>query len=239
MNYFKLIYLTGMKAPNEFGLTGEMLHKLLKRSRIVFYSSLFIAIFRSFFGLFMFFVLYNYNFNYIDEQEMIGTIWIFILSFWIYFNSGAAYIMSACYDILCYYFKIRFKKVNLDIDNLIDQNNQMESKDRHALLYNILHEHNHLCQKVDEYNVFWSRYVLYSYFAIPLVSLYTLYQVIFVNHSHQAIIVMSIMAFEAFIIFTKSSVSGSKMAYVAHEPYYKLIRATFGEYPIDLRLQVG
>ena len=49
---------------------------------------------------------------------------------------------------------------------------------------------------------------------------------------------MSLMAWEAFVIFTKAAISGSKMTYVAHEPYYKLIRATFGEFPIDLRLQL-
>lgn len=46
------------------------------------------------------------------------------------------------------------------------------------------------------------------------------------------------MAYEAFFMFTKSSVSGSKLAYVAHSSYYHLIRATFDEYPTDLRLQV-
>lgn len=152
--------------------------------------------------------------------------------------SGAALITSACYDILCYYFKIRLKKLNQDIDRLIDQYNPLESKDRHSLLYNVLHEHNHICSKIDEYNVFWSRYVMYSYFAIPLVCLYTLYQVVFVNHTSQAIFVMSLLAWEAFIIFTKASVSASKIAHIAHSPYYKLIRCTFNEYPIDLRLQV-
>lgn len=182
--------ICGMKPAIEFGLSREMLDKLLKRSRYVFYTSLFFAFVRSFFGLFIFFFLYNYNFEYVDEQEMIGTIWIFILTFWIFFNSGAAYIISACYDILCYYFKIRFKKVNADIARLIDPNRPLEAKERHGLLFTILHEHNHLCQKIDEYNVFWSRYVLYTYFAVPFVSLYTLYQVIFVNHTSEAIIVM-------------------------------------------------
>ena len=61
----------------------------------------------------------------------------------------------------------------------------MESKEKHALLFNILHEHNHLCSKVDEYNVFWSKYILYTFCAVPLVSCYTLYQVVFVNHTSE------------------------------------------------------
>lgn len=80
--------INGMKSGDEFGLNGEMLTKLLKRSKIIFYTSVVSAFLRTIFGLFIFFFLYNYNFNYIDEQEMIGTIWIFILTFWIYFNSG-------------------------------------------------------------------------------------------------------------------------------------------------------
>ena len=80
--------INGMKPAADFGLTPEMLHKLLRRSRIVFYTSLVYTFARTIFGLFVFFFLYNYNFNYIDEQEMIGTIWIFVMSFWIYFNSG-------------------------------------------------------------------------------------------------------------------------------------------------------
>lgn len=182
--------ICGMKPAIQFGLSREMLDKLLKRSRYVFYGSLFFALARSFFGLFVFFFLYNYNFNNIDEEEMIGTIWIFILTFWTFFNSGAAYMISACYDILCYYFKIRLEKVNADIEHLIDPNRPMEAKERHLLLFTILREHNHLCEKISEYNVFWSRYVLYTYFAVPFVSLYTLYQVIFVNHTREAIMVM-------------------------------------------------
>ena len=80
--------LSGTKSPSEFGLNNEMLDRLMRRSRFVFYPSLIMTFIRAVFGLFIFFFLYNYNFNYIDEQEMIGTIWIFILTFWIYFNSG-------------------------------------------------------------------------------------------------------------------------------------------------------
>lgn len=146
--------------------------------------------------------------------------------------------MAACFDILNYYFQLRFQKVNSDIDFLIDLKNNLESKEKHALLHQILHEHNHLCKKVEEYNKFWSKFVMYLNFIIPFVCLYCLYQTLFVNHTDKGAKVMFIIAWESFFIFTKTSLSSSKMSYIAHFSYYKLMRVTLDDFPIDLRFQV-
>lgn len=202
----------GAKTPSEFGLNSIMMSKLMRRAKIIYYFSWLAVLFRTVIGGGIFVYLYNHKLIYEIEYQLIGMCWLVILSVWNFYNSGSIYMLAGFYDILCYYFRLRFEKVNSDIDVMISPNVQMTSKERHALLYSILQEHNFLCKKLDEYNRFWSKYVMYTYFIAPLICIYTLYQTLFVSHSYKGAFVLFVMAWEVFTIFTKTSVSGAKLS---------------------------
>lgn len=204
--------LKGLKAPNELGLNSTMMTKLVRRAKIIYFLSWVFVVVRTVVGVAIFVYLYNHKLIYEIQYQPIGMIWLVILSIWNFYNSGTIYMLAAYYDILCYYFRLRFEKVNSDIDVVVSPLIQMTSKERHALMFSILQEHNFLCKKLDEYNRFWSKYVMYTYFIAPLICIYTLYQTLFVSHSYKGAFVLFIMAWEAFVMFTKTSVSSAKMS---------------------------
>lgn len=159
--------ICGLRPPIEFGLNDEMFEKLITKSRLVFAKSQLNAFLRTASGLYVLLNLYDYD-------TFTGLIWIWILCVFIYLQSGALYMMSACFRVLCHYFELRFEKVHMDT-------NECLTKSLQPLLVNILKEHNHLCSRLHEYNRFWCRYVLLAYFVLPSVWLYGLYQAVYTN----------------------------------------------------------
>lgn len=199
-----------------------MMSKLFKRTQVIYYLFWALSLCRTAIAVSVFIYLYNHKFIYEPEYRIIGFTWLVVLSLWAFYNSGSIYMMAAYYDVLCYYFTLRFEKVNADIDMIISPDAFLDSKERHAMLHRILQEHNHLCKKLDEYNRFWSKYVMYSFFISPLICVYSLYQTLFVNHTTNGSFFLFLMAWEAFVMFTKTFVSGAKMSNEVFESIFFL-----------------
>ena len=97
-------------------------------------------------------------------QETFNVAWAVILTLWVYYSSAIIYITYGYFDSLCYYFRMRYAKVNNDIETIIAPDNRMKPNERAQLLHQILIEHNELCIKIFDYNTFWSKYLMYTYF---------------------------------------------------------------------------
>lgn len=138
--------------------------------------------------------------------------WAVLLIVWSYFCAGATYITFGCFDLISYYFRIRFEKVNDSIQEVIDVRGA--DKDMRSKIVNrILHEHNELCIKIHDYNRFWSKYLFYSYVTFVLITCYAIYQSIFVtSQSMSGKMAMLSMAIEAGLLLTVISLAGSNMS---------------------------
>lgn len=86
-----------------------------------------------------------------NSQSVNGTsniLWTVILTVWVYFASALAYISYGYFISLSYYFRMRFNKVNNDIESIIDPNTRMKPTERCSTLHHVLIEHNELCMKI-------------------------------------------------------------------------------------------
>lgn len=82
----------------------------------------------------------------VTESFVMG--WTVILTIWVYFCSSLTYISYGHFRTLAYYFRMRFRKVNNDIESIIAPDNRMKPNERCATLHHVLNEHNELCIKI-------------------------------------------------------------------------------------------
>ena len=81
------------------------------------------------------------------EQSYV-IFWTVILTVWVYFCSSLTYISFGHFYSLAYYFRMRFRKVNNDIESIIAPDNRMKPNERCATLHHVLNEHNELCIQI-------------------------------------------------------------------------------------------
>lgn len=180
--------LCGQRTPNQF-MTDEMFQRLAVRSKRVFLGSLIAVVIRILFGVIVLLNLYSYdNFGRAGDDPYTGPVWIFILLIFIFLQSGGLYMMSACFLVLCHYFELQFLRVQSLAESLVQPLN--DEKVKEEVLVKIDYNYNQLCSQIGYYNQFWSRWILWTYFGLLSVTLYCLYQVVFVAHTKMAILVM-------------------------------------------------
>ena len=144
--------------------------------------------------------------------DAFNMLWTILLTIWLYYSSALTYITYAYFRSLCFYFRMRYNKVNNDIESIIDPNNRMKPNERCSTLHHVLIEHNELCMRITDYNTFWSNYLLYSYFLIVALICYTTFQAFFTYNLIVVRTMMFILALECAFLITKISVSASLLA---------------------------
>ncbi|RWS20572.1 hypothetical protein B4U80_08364 [Leptotrombidium deliense] len=228
--------LLGKKSPHDYGLNPTMTAKFRKRVITKLNTYWLIAAARSVLGSAVFAAVYMNEKEY-DENHL-KLIWCIVLTIWCHLNSVIIYVTLAFFDCVCYYFRIRYMKVNDDIETVLHNKEKFKQDERIRFMQHILHEHNHLCSKVDEYNLFWSRFISHVFFVFTPVTIYGLYQAIFAQHTWIEIVLLSLVAVEGWSIISLMCFSGAFLNDQAHAPYMQLIRCMFEYYPPDIHLQM-
>ncbi|UXI20951.1 BLTX81 protein [Sarcoptes scabiei] len=240
--------LRGESMPKSFGLNKQMLLSWYCYTLLLwrFYLGVGVVVFLTF-SFQNIFITYDHHWYDDDDNDalphsnnlkanVLRILWTIIQTFWLLLLCAHIYISSAYFNCLCYYFRIRYEKVNQDIGSLIDR--RLKANDRIALIQNILVEHNSLCLKVFEYNKFWASYLMSTYFLLVSVICFSTFQAFFTDNIVSVRIFMSLVAMIAGLIITRISMSAAVMSNKAHEPYGKLIRITFEKYPVELQIQL-
>lgn len=102
-----------------------------------------------------------------------------------------------------------------------------------------MRHHDNACVKISDFNKFWSKYLLASYFMLIPITCINLYQAVFTSYGTKSErILMTVSAVEAIILITKISGIGAQMNKMAHSSYPLLIRVSFQEFPVDLQIQL-
>ncbi|KAI1301314.1 Protein RCC2 -like protein [Halotydeus destructor] len=225
----------GTVKPSMFGLDSDQAKYLMNRSRRIFGTMWLITLMRA---CFVSAILINYLHYDIESKtrQVTFALWAGVVILWSFISSGTVYMTLATFDVISSYFRIRFEKVNDAIQALIDTKG-LTTDHRSKFMMWILKEHNHLCVRLEDYNHFFSKFMLYSYFGLIGISCFAFYQAIFSSLTGPIKNVMYIAAFEAFYVFMKVALNGSRVSHEAHAPYGLLIRATFFEYPVELQIQ--
>ena len=148
-----------------------------------------------------------------------------------------------------------FPQVNNDIAVL--SYTRMKAPDRVELLKHILQEHNELCRCVAQFNKFWAKYLMNSYFLMITIVCFCSFQAFFTHNFIYVRILMFYFACLAAFLITKISMCAATMStkvrtYLplndldiltinssqAHAPYKKLIRVTFEKYPVEVQIHL-
>ncbi|XP_054163085.1 uncharacterized protein LOC128960939 [Oppia nitens] len=228
----------GFIPPSIMGLDTEMTDHWFSRTKKALAQMALFTNIRAVLGSMMFSWVAYRRFVSQSVPESYTLLWAIVLTIWCYFNSALIYISYGHFNTLAYYFRMRFHKVNEDIESIIAPDNRMKPNERCATLHHVLNEHNELCIKIKQYNLFWSKYLVYTYFIFVAVICYTTFQAFFTSNRTMVRAVMFTMAVEAAYLFTRVSVNASRLANEAHASYTRLIRVTFDKYPVELQIQL-
>lgn len=228
----------GFVSPPQEGLHGAMVLKWFRHTRKIIGKMFLFGNFRSIAVS----VLYAYLAYYQVEVGRVGytnaLCWGVALTVWNFMGSGAIYVTYGYYESMCYYFLLRFEKVNGDIETLLSFESRLKGQDRIGLMTQILREHNELCSRIQAYNKFWGKFLMYSYFTGIPICLFSLYQALFAGHSWFVCGFFFAGFLESTILLTRISMAASQFSEAAHWSYKRLIPVTFEKYPIDVQIQV-
>lgn len=163
--------------------------------------------------------------------NVMTIIWAVINVLWTYMAATHSYICFVYFNSLCYYFRLRYQKVyftsnnrkylinswpfslsqvNRDIEIIISQ--RLKANERVAMLHHILIEHNELCLKVSEYNKFWAKFLMATYFFLIAIICFTMFQAFFTTNYITVRLVMFIYSCTCAYIITRISVSAAIMS---------------------------
>ncbi|XP_054157217.1 uncharacterized protein LOC128955570 [Oppia nitens] len=170
--------------------------------------------------------------------NIMQVFWSALMILWMFITTNMLYVTYIYFNSLCYYFKIRYEKINYDIETIIVDASRMKSSDRSALLYHILVEHNELCIKIFDYNRFWAKWLMSTYFFMGAQLCFTLFQALFTTNPLLVRVLMFVLASESAYILTTISVNAAILSNAAHQSYTRLIRVTFDKYPVELQIQL-
>lgn len=139
--------------------------------------------------------------------------WLIALTFWAFLNTTSVYLMATMFDIICFYFKLRFRKIHVDLEQLISHKEYRNVNIKPVdLMRQILIEHDFLCWKIDKYNRYWSYIIFWSLTTHTIVFVYTMYYIYFKNESWLGIITLWGLTFEAFYLFFRMFIVGSELS---------------------------
>lgn len=203
--------LEGTQPPAAFNLDEDQTNVLASHAKRYYWNFLWLAsLIRS--VLFAAFLVYDFVHRFDDSYwaSPFPVIWTVVLATWAYISSGAIYMSLGVFDLVSHYFRVRFERVNDAIES-IHERPEMEHPKREKLMDWILNEHNELCAKLKDYNRFWSKYILYSYFMFTIVAAFTLFQTLFGTVNGYTKTVMTLISAEATFFVVKVALSGSKL----------------------------
>jgi hypothetical protein len=149
-------------------------------------------------------VLLAINFNFIDvlKYGIISLLlyYLFCIPFLTLITYGFFY-----YFIVCYYFKIRFKSLELFITNLTNG-----SRLKFSSFRAVIKQHNSICKDMKNYNRFWSKYYFALNYTIIPFNLLAL-QLIFFEENAPMVLISAIIfiIFSMFSHFTLNSITAS------------------------------
>lgn len=157
---------------------------------------------------------------YMDEESIIrlsyenydyySLAWLIILTVWFFLNTTSMYVLITVFDVLCKYFVLRFRKVHMDLERIIDYK---EGKNRNVkpieLMRHILVEHDFLCWKLEKYNVYWRYIIMASLTVHTTVFIYTQNAIYFKNESLLGIITLWSLSIESVYLFFRLFLAGT------------------------------
>ncbi|CAG2161527.1 unnamed protein product [Oppiella nova] len=224
----------GFIPPSIMGLDTEMTdHWFAKTKKVLAQMALFTNIRAALGSMMMAWVAYA-RLRSNSVSQPFALLWATILIVWVYYCTAYAYIGYGHFISLAYYFRMRFHKVNEDIESIIAPDNRMKPNERCATLHHVLNEHNELCIKIKQYNVFWAKYLMYTYFMFVAIICYSTFQAFFTYNRTLVRAVMFSLALESAYLITKVSIAASRMANELRMFIQRLSGPTIGFYCLDL-----
>lgn len=228
----------GVVSPTQMGLSTPMTDLWFSKTKRAMAKMLIFLHCRAGIGAMMFCVVFYRRWNTKSVPPFPLVIWNLILLVWLYYGSALIYLTFGYFYALAGYLRMRFHKVNEDIETIIAPDSRLKPNERCALLYHILVEHNEICIKISDYNAFWARYIMYSYFLFIATICYSTFQAFFTYNTVIVRTVMFMVTLEGAYILTKVSIAAARLANEAHCSYGRLIRVTFDKYPVELQIQL-
>lgn len=150
----KLSWLTpfaifkGLISPGSMGLDVQMTSKWFNLTKYKLFKLLWISRIQALFCVFGFGILAYRRNNSHAMPIVINLFWTVLQSLWAYFGIAIIFISYAYFYSLAIYFKMRFRKVNNNIEALIAPGNRIRPNERCTMLYHILVEHNKICVEI-------------------------------------------------------------------------------------------
>ncbi len=116
-------------------------------------------------------ILFKYDFY---RAITIGL--ISLIDFWLYcyYIAGIIYYSLMYFLIISYYCKLRMNSINKNL-KILTEKFMIPNKS----IDNLLKDHNHICNTIDDYNIFWKRIYELSLYGIIPTNLILLHQVFF------------------------------------------------------------
>ncbi|XP_053202616.1 uncharacterized protein LOC128387440 [Panonychus citri] len=239
---FKL--LNGTKLPQELGTNIKVVESLARYSHSKMATCRYVIGVRTVIGSVVFASIYLDDSPLMkpgtfQEIDIHSVAWAVLLTFFVFICSGIIYVTINLFDILGYYFQLRFHKVNQDIESIITARESPVSNVKVIeLMKQILIEHDSLCWKLDHYNRYWCLIVMITFFVQPTIFVYTMYEICFMYQPWSAMILLWALNLESAYIFTRMFLIGVSLSDEIHHVYLRAVRASFAKYPLDLRLQI-
>ncbi|KAI1286099.1 hypothetical protein HDE_11283 [Halotydeus destructor] len=107
-----------------------------------------------------------------DKQTFLryGWFWVVLQVPWVWFTVTNIIGLISTFASVCHYFVIRFKKLELDADVLIDHHVHLTPANVNSLMAEFLKEFDRVCQQLKQFNYFWQLYILLHYVVfLPIV----------------------------------------------------------------------
>ena len=99
----------------------------------------------------------------------------------------------------------------------------MKAPERVELLQHILHEHNELCRRVAQFNKFWAKYLMNTYFLMITIVCFCSFQAFFTHNFIYVRILMFYFACLAAFLITKISMCAATMSTKVSLPDERII----------------
>ena len=138
----------GVVSPTQMGLDSQMVDFWFAKTKRLMWKMLAVIHMRALLGSLMILTVFYRRYHSKSVPEISLTIWTIVLVVWTYFGSALIYITFGYFYSLSNYLRMRFRKVNNDIESIISPENRMKPNERCAFLYHILVEHNEICIKI-------------------------------------------------------------------------------------------
>lgn len=138
----------GVVSPMSMGLDMPMTNEWFRKTKKTMNKAILMVNIQSLLCTFMFtFVAYR-RWNTKSVEPLYLVSWTSLMVVWAYFGSALIFITYGYFIGLAGYFRMRYRKVNNDIETIISPDTRMKPNERCALLHHILVEHNEICIKI-------------------------------------------------------------------------------------------